>query len=405
MSEMPWHDPSERWRRHYDYISTGASLGAMGEPGQLSVNDRVLLHISRFAADVPPEEHPTDITQAGIAAAVGISRTHVPRAVKGLIKDGLAEEVRGRVHGHERKMSVYVVTPEGLRVAEEAWKTLLTARFTVISDGKSTSLTGRDLEDLVGKKKAVAAVSQMRDGIVDIGRRARASVSDLSKAPSEEPFFGRESELKALGSFLDSEASVMVVLGNKGFGTTTLVRRFVDEQKDTDVLWIPLSPGIEVDTLQKELCAFATKVSPTAVGLFDALNLPNALVVFDDYHSVSEDIVEFFSSVVESAGDTKVIITAREETPAYSWFYQKKHVDAGTVEVLRVKGLDEDSARRLLGNERMEKDAFRRIFMMSRGQPMALRMIRDGDYAGLKRDTVFTTEEIRYMLFLKDKTR
>ena len=377
----------------------------MGEPGQLSVNDRVILHISRFAADVPPEEHPPDITQAGIAAAVGISRTHVPRAVKGLIKDGLVEEVRGRVQGHERKMSVYVVTPEGLRVAEQAWKTLLNARFSVLSDGKSTSLTGKDLEDLVGKKRAVAAVSQMRDGFVEIGRRRKALVRDLTTAPSAEGFYGRDQELKAMGSFMDSEAKIMVVLGSRGNGTSTLARKFVDEQEDTDVLWVPLRPDIEVDELQEDLCSFATKVSPSAVGLFDALNLPNALVVFDDYHSFSEEVVEFFASVVESAGDTKMIITAREETPAYNWFYHKKHVDSGTVDVLRVRGLDEDSARTLLGDEQIEEDTFRRIFMMTRGQPMALKMLRNGDYAGLKRDTVFTSEEIRYMLFLKDKAK
>jgi DNA-binding MarR family transcriptional regulator len=377
----------------------------MGEPGQLNVNDRVLLHISRFAADVPPEEHPPDITQAGIAAAVGISRTHVPRAVKGLIKDGLVEEVRGRVQGHERKMSVYVVTPEGLRVAEQAWKMLLSARFSVLSDGKSIALTGKDLEDLVGKKRAVAAVSQMRDGLVEIGGRPKTLVRDLTTAPSVEGFYGRDQELKAMGSFMDSEAKIMVVLGSRGNGTSTLARKFVDEQEDTDVLWVPLRPDIGVDELQEDLCSFATKVSPSAVGLFDALNLPNALVVFDDYHSFSEEVVEFFASVVESAGDTKMIITAREETAAYNWFYHKKHVDSGTVEVLRVRGLDEDSARKLLGDERIEEDTFRRIFMMTRGQPMALKMLRNGDYAGLKRDTVFTSEEIRYMLFLKDKVK
>ena len=69
----------------------------MAEPGQLSVNDRVLLHLSRFATDVPPEEYPPETAQAGIAAAIGISRTHVPRAVKWLMKDCLVSEITGRV--------------------------------------------------------------------------------------------------------------------------------------------------------------------------------------------------------------------------------------------------------------------------------------------------------------------
>lgn len=74
----------------------------MPESGQLSVNDRVLLHLSRFATDIQPEEQPAECTQAGIAFAVGISRTHVPRTVRGLIKDGLVEEITARVKGHEQ---------------------------------------------------------------------------------------------------------------------------------------------------------------------------------------------------------------------------------------------------------------------------------------------------------------
>jgi hypothetical protein len=32
-------------------------------------------------------------------------------------------------------------------------------------------------------------------------------------------------------------------------------------------------------------------------------------------------------------------------------------------------------------------------------------MLKEGDFNGLKKNTPFTTEEIRYLLFLKDKTQ
>ena len=86
----------------------------MVEPGQLNVNDRVLLHLSRFATDLSPEEYPAEITQAGIAHAVGISRTHVPRAVKTLMKEGFAEELTTRVKGHERRMPDWEAKPRFL---------------------------------------------------------------------------------------------------------------------------------------------------------------------------------------------------------------------------------------------------------------------------------------------------
>jgi hypothetical protein len=135
------------------------------------------------------------------------------------------------------------------------------------------------------------------------------------------------------------------------------------------------------------------------------LGLENAILVFDDYFSASDDLVEFFSAIVDNAKDAKIIISARQETPAYSWFYQKKHVDSRTVQELRIVGLDESSAKRLLGNDKIEKDALRRIMMMTRAQPMTLKMLRVGDAKGLKKNTVFTAEEIGYLLFLKDKTQ
>src|SRR5512137_260875 len=115
----------------------------MPEDSQLGVNDRVLLHLSRFATDIPPEEYPPETAQTGIASAVGISRTHVPRAVKGLIKDGLVAELTARVKCHERRMNVYAVTVEGMRRAEDIWKMALDATFEVISGGKTVNMSGK----------------------------------------------------------------------------------------------------------------------------------------------------------------------------------------------------------------------------------------------------------------------
>lgn len=377
----------------------------MPESGQLSVNDRVLLHLSRFASDVLPETHPQEATQAGIAAAVGISRTHVPRAVRNLMKDGLAEEQQGRVEGHERRMSVYVVTSEGLRRAEQLWSEMAETDFPVLSGDKTVTMTGRQIEEALGKRRALTAVSRMKDGIVTIDENRRARVRALKDAPASEEFFGRDEELGRLEGFMDSDARVAVILASKGFGATALARRFIDEEEDVDALWVTLTSKTTVRDIESYLRTFASKVDPKAEKAPDALDLPDALIVFDDYFSMSEEVVEFFGSIVDSPGGTKILVTAREEMPAYDWFYHKRHVDAGAVEVLRVKGLDEKSAMRLLGNERIDRESFMRVFRMTRGQPMALRLLREGDAAALKKNTVFTSEEVKYLLLLKDRKR
>jgi DNA-binding MarR family transcriptional regulator len=377
----------------------------MPESGQLSVNDRVLLHLSRFAADVQPEEYPVECTQAGIAFAVGISRTHVPRAVKGLIKDGYVEELTARVKGHERRMNVYAITPEGLRNAEDLWCATLNDVFSVVTEGATIRMIGKDIEFKIGKKKAVAAISQMRDGVVRVDENRRVPVRDLKDAPAQDAFYGREAELAAIDEFMDSDSKVLVILGNRGSGTTALARKFVEGLEDQDTLWISLSGASTVEHIESKLVDFGRNVRKSVEGLKDIMKLENAIFVFDDYFTVSEEVVEFFTALVDSIDEAKIIVTARQETPAYNWFYQKKHTDSGIVRELKIKGLDPDSAMKLLGNEAIEKEALRRIVMMTHSQPMVLRMLGEGDFNGLKKNTPFTAEEIRYLLFLKNKPR
>lgn len=377
----------------------------MAEPGQLSVNDRVLLHLSRFATDIQPEEYPPDCTQVGIAVAVGISRTHVPRAVKGLIKDGLVTESTARVKGHERRMSIYAISSEGLRIAEKLWQDAQSDIFPVMKDGAIVKLNGRDIGEQVGKKRAIALLSQMRDGVVHLDVRRRVPVRNLAEAPMNGAFFGREAELSKMDEFMDSDAKMLVVLGNRGYGTTTLTRKFVDSQDEEDVVWVPLNPDLPAKEIEARLIEFGAKADKGVQSLEDVLRLDNALLIFDDYFSVTEEVVELFGRIVETADAAKIIISARQETPAYNWFYQKRHVEAGIIKELRIKGLEEASAKKLLGNDKIEKDALRRVMLMTHGQPMILKMLRENDLEGLRKNTVFTPEEIRYLLFLKDKTQ
>jgi len=376
----------------------------MVEPGQLNVNDRVLLHLSRFATDMPPEEYPSEATQAGIAHAVGISRTHVPRAVKSLVKDGLAEELTARVKGHERRMSVYAITSEGLRRAESIWKESLERPLSVMREGAASSMTGAQIEELMGRKRAIAAVSQMRDGVVELEKSLRSPIRLMKGAPDAKEFYDRDTELKAMERFMDSDSRILVVLGNKGYGTSTICRRFLDEQDESDALWINLTDGATVESLERALLDFGKRVSSQVSSIRDVMGLGDAIIVFDDYFTVSEDVVEFFAGLVEGGGEAKIVLTARQETPAYNWFYQKGHVDTGVVRELRVKGLDEDSAKKLLAKPKLEADALKRIMMLTRGQPLVLRLLREGDQNGLRKNTVLTAEEIGYLMFLKDKT-
>lgn len=79
--------------------------------------ERVLLHLSRYpitGAAAPPE-----ITQDGVAQAIGRTRAHAAIELKKLVELGLAEVLRSEhVRGVGAKRQVTVLTPAGLRDAE-----------------------------------------------------------------------------------------------------------------------------------------------------------------------------------------------------------------------------------------------------------------------------------------------
>ncbi len=324
--------------------------------------------------------------------------------MKTLIKDGLIEELRGRVANRDRRMSVYAVTPEGFRKAEETWENVRKSLLSVRKASGLVEMEGKAFEEMLGRKQAMSLVSRMKDGAIELLERRRAPVRDLLRAPEIGQFHGRERELSALDAFLGSDTAVVVVSGNRGYGTTTLVRKFVQDHEETDVLWIPVREQITPEEIESSIVDFGKRIRPTVADLDSALSIPDMIIVLDGYHTVNEEVVELFAALVDASTEAKLVITAREDTPAYNWFYQKTHVESGAVLETRVRGLDEVSAKELLGNADIEAEAFRRVYLMTRGQPLLLRMLRDNDAEGLKKNSVYTAEEVRYLLFLKDKT-
>lgn len=87
----------------------------------LTAGERVLLHLLNFwNARDPPDA----ITQQGIAEVARLRRSHVPRTVKALAREGYVEERDGRVQGRGRKVKLYYLTEAGLRRARELAKAL-----------------------------------------------------------------------------------------------------------------------------------------------------------------------------------------------------------------------------------------------------------------------------------------
>lgn len=360
----------------------------------LSIPEKVLVHLSRVRFNADDETLPDEISQSGIAEGIGISRTHVPRAVKELIKGELVTEGKRYTRSGERRMKVYLITPKGLTRSQEIVGRLLSQVIPVkVQNTMVQGMTLGQIEKAFHRKIDLFGLSGDEE-FLDLDSGGPTGVIDLSDSPKPSIFMDREEELEQIKHFLKSRAMILVVYGARGMGASSLVRYFIDLLSDLNILWISMARNPMLRDIEERLDSFARMVGTNAEQLLRS----DVLIVFDGYFDVEEEIVEFFSDQVERRDGARLIITCRDSTPSYSRFYRKEHVDADVVREMTVRGLSEAHARALLGNEEIPDEAFGRVFALSRGSPMILHMLRQRDEEGLRKNTTFTNEEIRFLL-------
>ncbi|MEK6987702.1 MAG: hypothetical protein AABX97_06350, partial [Candidatus Thermoplasmatota archaeon] len=87
-------------------------------PG-VTVGERVLVHLSGFLRHADAYECPAEMTQDGIANALGISRAHVALELKRLRTTGRVQERMAHVASAKVRRKVYALTPSGQEIARK----------------------------------------------------------------------------------------------------------------------------------------------------------------------------------------------------------------------------------------------------------------------------------------------
>ena len=96
-------------------------MAAQAKPG---VQERILLHLLDYSDFKDSIEVPFALSQMGIANAVAIARSNVPRAIAGLKDQGILVERQAHVKGVSRKRKAYFLTDSGVSLANETWERL-----------------------------------------------------------------------------------------------------------------------------------------------------------------------------------------------------------------------------------------------------------------------------------------
>ncbi|MGI0147968.1 MAG: hypothetical protein ACREDF_00345 [Thermoplasmata archaeon] len=356
---------------------------------ELTAAERVLVHLHGFWNVSEPGR---EMTQTGIAEGARLLRSHVPRTLRTLQDDGLADIRETRLRGQRRKVRVYVLTEAGVRRARQILGEI--DRIPVDVDGRGTSLG--EARKVLGLPALAALAATDADG------RFRPLVAEIERSSLVQ----RDEDLAFLRRWLLAGAPIAVLYGSRGMGKTAVGWALAETVPKS--IWVDIEGGSNLGAFAASLASatgvrFATPADPESVAeaLGQVYTRGRKLLVLDGYGDVEEPIVDVMSAFLRKARavEGKLLVLAQESTPAYCRFYAKKDVDGGDVVERHLRGLDLEGCRAMLGRTEIDDEALRRIYLLTKGCPLYLRAIRDGDEAALRAHSRFTTAEIRLLFY------
>lgn len=383
------------------------------------VQERILLHLSDFSDFMNSVEVPFALSQMGIANAVAIARSNVPRAIAGLKDQGLLVERQAHVQGVSRKRKAYFLTDTGMTLAEETWKRLREFKLRcILHGGKTINSTLGEIQDkLPFSMRPVDVIRYLDDnGVLDVRSLSsdlverdlskhveKQLVSSLGDLPRLRHFYGRSTELENMINLLEARSTTLMIPGIAGIGKTTMAAKVIESFMHRRNLLYHRCQDWEGSRAFFENIAdwlsnigdsmLADYISATPVPqaadvaslIVDGLSNTSALIVVDDYHKVSDKILHqtiqtLSRELVDCEGFVGLVIFSRSFRPVVPL----KDADGRIVSlVLPLEGLDQNSTRNLLSAfEDLDEEKLIYIHSLSRGHPLVLELINRGASAG-----------------------
>jgi tetratricopeptide (TPR) repeat protein len=370
-------------------------------------------------------EVPFALSQMGIANAVAIARSNVPRAISGMKESGHLIERQAHVTGVSRKRKAYFLTEDGANVADEVWTKVSEQLVRIIHpDGhsESTSLS-EALEETDLPLRHVDLLRYMDDsGTIDLsGLTSDLIERDLSKhiekqlisylndLPRTRRFYGRTKELDVMADLLEAKSGTILLPGIAGIGKTALSTKILDRFTHRRNLLYHRCQDWEGSRAFLEACAEwlsaighndlsdyldSTPVpQPTlAVNLIESgLSESPSLIVIDDLHKVGDEtlftILRELTLRISNLREVGLVMFSR----SFRMVVPESDSTGNIVTlVMPLQGLDEDSSKQILtAMPKLNQEQFSNIYDLSRGHPLILELINRGNVA----DTFHATLE------------
>jgi len=396
------------------------------------VQERIMLHLRDYANYTDSVEVPFALSQMGIANAVAIARSNVPRAIAGLKDANHLIERQAHVAGVSRKRKAYFLTDSGMVQAEETW-TRLSEHPVRLVDKKgvthTTTLAG-SIEIANFPLRAVDVLRYLDDnGMLDLRTLneeliqrdldkhvEKQLVSSLGDLPRTRSFFGRETEMENICNLLDARSTCLLLPGIAGIGKTALAGRIVEEYTHRRNLlyhrcqdWEGSRAFLEAsaewlstigdDDLSDYIQSTSVPQPAVVVNIIaNALEEIPTLVVIDDLHKVNDEvlyaIIRGLSMRMDELQECGLVLFSR----SYREVVPLKDAEGKIAALmLPLEGLDQSASRNLLTSmPDIDVSSFLHIYTLSRGHPLILQLINRGSVGSTFHETLekFVEQEI-----------
>jgi len=414
-------------------------MAVQAKPG---VQERILLHLLDYSDYKDSIEVPFALSQMGIANAVAIARSNVPRAIAGLKDQNILVERQAHVKGVSRKRKAYFLTDSGVALANETWERLSEFPVRCILDDQpavATTLNGAksvlpfemrpvDIIRYIDDNNCLDVRNLSADLVErDLSKHVEKQlVTSLADLPRLRHFYGRTTELDNMVNLLEARATTLLVPGIAGIGKTTvaskLIERFMHRRNllyhrcqdwegsrsffESVADWLSSMGNADFSTY---LAATPVPQPADAARIFvEALEGTPSLLVIDDFHKVSDMVLHqtfqaMSLALLGSEEKIGLVIFSRSFKPVVPTKDAEGRIASL---VLPLDGLDPESGRKLLTSfESLEDEQWLHIHGLSRGHPLVLELINRGASAGAFHETLenYVTVEIFSKLTAEQK--
>lgn len=302
---------------------------------KLTVNDRVLLFLYEHRSIQEDYEVSSALTQAGISEGIGISVTHVPRAVGKLEDEGFVQTKTSYVKGSSRKKKTYHLTRDGLMNAREFLTGLEAKKIKFSGSGSQEEIVLSDLVEKLKKEESLAhpptsfeiIQAMNEDGSVELEvlKTELCNTDDVFPAKENLDLIGRDALLDRIATEISSN-QIVLIQGELGIGKSSLIKAVIQKIKAEHHPHLIVNHLTEKDLEQVKRC-LGSKTSDNGPLIAMDLNLYSG----SDLDPVANTVLEAVSK-----NETRLILTAVEPVSGL-----KRLLEGKTIKVIEVGPLSE----------------------------------------------------------------